>query len=164
VWKLSDCWSRRSGGRWRVRPDVKVSFECREGAYTRSQGLLLDNMLSAEVVLADGRSVMTSRVRHPDLYWVSLAPSDPLIPGNKRRRIFIRYSSLLCIPYPPRTGNGHLLRAHPSPSGPSIDRGIGRKSYKSLPGFPGVWHDSPIEAWNELARYARGRWERGIWY
>ena len=39
----------------------------------RSQGLLLDNMLSAEVVLADGRSVMTSKVRHPDLFWVGMS-------------------------------------------------------------------------------------------
>jgi len=43
---------------------------------SRSHGLLLDNMLSAEVVLADGRSIMTSRHRHPDLYWVS-APRKP---------------------------------------------------------------------------------------
>jgi hypothetical protein len=49
------------------------------GADDRSQGLLLDNMLSAEVVLADGRSVMTSKVRHPALYWVSLASLDQLI-------------------------------------------------------------------------------------
>jgi hypothetical protein len=56
-----------------------VSFATCEGADDRSQGLLLDNMLSAEVVLADGRSVMTSKVRHPDLYWVSLALLDQLI-------------------------------------------------------------------------------------
>lgn len=35
-------------------------------------------MLSAEVVLADGRSVMTSKVRHPDLFWVSTASAANL--------------------------------------------------------------------------------------
>jgi hypothetical protein len=54
-----------------------VSLESREGADNRSQGLLLDNMLSAEAVLADGRSVMTSKVRHSDLYWV--IPLQPLM-------------------------------------------------------------------------------------
>jgi FAD/FMN-containing dehydrogenase len=42
------------------------------GAYrsSRSFGLLLDNMISADVVLATGEVVRASQHNHPDLFWV----------------------------------------------------------------------------------------------
>ncbi|HEY2191723.1 MAG TPA: FAD-binding oxidoreductase [Actinomycetospora sp.] len=39
------------------------------GWLTRSCGLSIDNLLGAEVVLADGRIVQTSPAEHPDLCW-----------------------------------------------------------------------------------------------
>jgi FAD/FMN-containing dehydrogenase len=39
------------------------------GYLTRSCGLSIDNLLAAEVVLADGRQVRASADEHPDLFW-----------------------------------------------------------------------------------------------
>lgn len=39
------------------------------GWLTRKAGLSIDNLVSAEVVLADGRIVRTSQDEHPDLFW-----------------------------------------------------------------------------------------------
>ncbi|HEY4108221.1 FAD-binding oxidoreductase [Puia sp.] len=39
------------------------------GNLTRSHGLTIDNLLDADVVLADGSLVHTSATEHPDLFW-----------------------------------------------------------------------------------------------
>jgi hypothetical protein len=39
------------------------------GYLTRAHGLTIDNLLEADVVLADGSFVTTSRHQHPDLFW-----------------------------------------------------------------------------------------------
>jgi hypothetical protein len=38
---------------------------------SRSQGLLLDNMIEAELILANGEPAVVSSDHLPDLFWVS---------------------------------------------------------------------------------------------
>jgi FAD/FMN-containing dehydrogenase len=42
------------------------------GPFSRMHGLLLDRVVSAEVVLANGTTVTASQSSHPDLLWVSI--------------------------------------------------------------------------------------------
>jgi len=39
------------------------------GYLTRKYGLAIDNLLEAEIVLADGSNVLASATQHPDLFW-----------------------------------------------------------------------------------------------
>ena len=42
---------------------------CSYGYLTPAHGLVIDNLLAATVVLADGRIVKTSEKNEPDLFW-----------------------------------------------------------------------------------------------
>jgi FAD/FMN-containing dehydrogenase len=65
------------------------------GYLTRSVGLSIDNLLSADVVLADGRQVTVSDYQNEDLFWAlrggggwQIAPPLPFIPGDRVGDLF----------------------------------------------------------------------------
>lgn len=47
------------------------------GLYGRTAGLLLDRMVSADIVLANGTAVTVSNTSNPDIFWVSSHFSAP---------------------------------------------------------------------------------------
>lgn len=59
------------------------------GYSSRGWGLLLDNIIGLDVILANGSFAQTSATSYPDIFWVSIIDSKniaPLIEGYKALR------------------------------------------------------------------------------
>ena len=49
------------------------------GLFSRQAGLLLDRVIAADVVLANGTAVTAAQSKYPDLFWVRVLRSVHLI-------------------------------------------------------------------------------------
>jgi FAD/FMN-containing dehydrogenase len=104
-------------------PTVGVGGQALAGGFglpSRSWGLLLDNMLSVDLVTADGTSLKASAEENQELFWVSRrARSGECTPrltrplttfsGNARSRIFPRHRHFLYLQDLSRATQSHLL-------------------------------------------------------
>lgn len=57
------------------------------GPFSRVGGLLMDRVVSAEVVLADGQTVTASNSSNPDLFWVIHIYAAFTVPSNIPHRL-----------------------------------------------------------------------------
>jgi FAD/FMN-containing dehydrogenase len=61
-----------------VCPEVGTGGHTSYGGYgllSRMSGLLMDRVVSADVVLANGTSITASNTSYPDLFWVCFGPT-----------------------------------------------------------------------------------------